>query len=156
MNWAHLHLALNHLPVLGVPFVTVIFLIALRRRDVAWQRLALCGFAALFAVAMAAKFTGDFAHEQVVDWNGFDHDLMHVHEESADQAVSAIFLLGLVSGIALFLSRGGRPLPKWTVAAVLVLALVSTALLLRTASRGGEIRHPEIRPGFQPPPAEQS
>ncbi|MSU40856.1 MAG: hypothetical protein EXS22_04885 [Pedosphaera sp.] len=156
MNWAHLHLALNHLPVLGVPFVAVIFLIALRRRDVAWQRLALCGFVTLFFVALAAKFTGDFAHELVVDWNGFDHDLMHVHEESADQAVTAIFLLGLFSGIGLFLSRAGRALPKWAVAVVLVLALASTALLLRTASRGGEIRHPEIRPGFQPPSAEQS
>lgn len=156
MNWTHLHLALNHLPVLGVPFVALVFLIALRRRDVAWQRFSLWGFVLLFFVALAAKFTGDFAHEQVVNWPEFDHDLMHVHEEASDQAVAAIFLLGLVSGIALFLSRAGRSLPKWAIATVLALALASSALLLRTANLGGHIRHPEIRPGFQPPVPEQS
>ncbi len=156
MNWTHFHLALNHLPVVGVPFVAIIFLIALRRRDIAWQRLALWGFVVLFAVSLAAKFTGDFAHEQVVMWPEFDHDLMHVHEEASDQAVTAIFLLGLVSGIALFLSRGGRSLPKWAIATLLVLALASAALLVRTANLGGEIRHPEIRPGFKPPVVEQS
>ncbi|MST01250.1 MAG: hypothetical protein EXS29_08075 [Pedosphaera sp.] len=156
MNWTHLHLALNHLPVLSVPFVAIVFLIALRRRDVAWQRLALWGFVALFFVALAAKLTGDFAHEQVVTWPEFDHDLMHVHEEASDQAVAAVFLLGLFSGAGLFLSRAGRSLPKWIVATVLVLALTGTVLLLRTANFGGQIRHPEIRPGFQPPAVEQS
>lgn len=151
MNWTHLHLGLNHLPVLGVPFIGLILIIALVRREVAWQRLALCGFVALFWVAFAAKLSGDYAHEQVAKWSDFDHGLMDAHEESADQAVTAIFLLGLVSSAALFLSRGGRLLPKWAIASVLALALASSALLLRTANRGGEIRHPEIRPGFQPP-----
>ena len=156
MNWTHLHLALNHLPVLGVPFVALIFVIALRRRDAGWQRLALGGFVLMFFVALAAKFTGDFAHEQVVSWPGFDDSLMHAHEEASDQCVTAIFLLGLIAAIALFLSRAGRLLPKWTIVAVLALALASTALLLRTANLGGHIRHPEIRPGFQPPVPEQS
>jgi hypothetical protein len=151
MNWPHLHLALNHLPVLGVPFVALVFLFALRRRDLAWQRLALWGFVALFLVALAAKFTGDFAHEQVVMWPEFDHDLMHAHEEAADQSVTVVFLLGLSGGLALFLTRGNRLLPRWAIAAVLALALASAVLLLRTANLGGHIRHPEIRPGFQPP-----
>ena len=151
MNWTHLHLALNHLPVLGVPFIGLVLIIAIIRRDVGWQKLAFWGYVALFWVTLAAKTTGDFAHEQVAKWPDFEQGVMKVHEESADQAVTSVFLLGLVSGVALFLSRGGRQLPKWSIPSLLALVLASGVLLLRTANHGGEIRHPEIRPGFQPP-----
>lgn len=102
MNWTHLHLALNHLPVLGVPFIGLVLIIAIIRRDVVWQKLSFWGYVALFWVTLAAKTTGDFAHEQVAKWPDFEQGVMKVHEESADQAVTSVFLLGLVSGVALF------------------------------------------------------
>ncbi len=80
MKWTHLHLALNHLPVLGVPFIGLVLIIAIIRRDVVWQKLSFWGYVALFWVTLAAKTTGDLAHEQVAKWPDFEQGVMKVHE----------------------------------------------------------------------------
>ena len=124
MNWVHLHLALNHLPVLGALFCALLLAVGLVRRSDELQRVSLWALALLAAVSIPIKFTGDFA---------------------SDQATTGMFLLGLVAAGGLFAARGGRPLPRRAVLASLVLALVTFLLMARTANLGGQLRHPEIR-----------
>ena len=54
--------------------------------------------------------------------------------------------MGIAAAVALFLSRGGRSTPKWSLGLLAFLALATFALMVRTANFGGHIRHPEIRP----------
>lgn len=71
--------------------------------------------------------------------------MAEAHEQSADQATTGVFLLGIVAGIGLFLGRKGRSTPKWVYPATLILALVTFGLMARAANLGGQIRHTEIR-----------
>jgi len=146
MDWIHLHLALNHVPVLGTPFLIGLLAWAKWRRQDATLRLCLWLFVVLGIVSIAIKFTGDFAAEQVGQSPAFDGGLMQRHEESADQATTGVFFMGLAAATVLFLSRGGRRAPGWTLGLLALLALVTFALMVRTANLGGHIRHPEIRP----------
>ncbi len=145
MDWTHLHLALNHVPVLGTPFLIVLLLWSWARGQLVTQRFCLWLFVVLAAASVAIKFTGDFAAEKVGAQPGFDKVLIEQHEQAADQATTGVFFMGIAAVVALFVSRRGRPAPKWSLALLALLALVTFVLMARTANFGGHIRHPEIR-----------
>ena len=147
MDWTHLHLALNHVPVLGTPFLLGLLLWSWARRQAMTLRFCLWLFVVLAAASVAIKFTGDFAAEKVGTQPGFEKALIDQHEQSADQATTGVFFMGITAAVALFVSRRGRPTPKWSLGLLALLALVTFALMARTANFGGHIRHPEIRPG---------
>ena len=146
MDWTHLHLALNHVPVLGTPFLLVFLLWSWVRRQAVTLRFCLWLFVALAAASIGIKFTGDFAAEKTGVLPGFDKTLIDRHEESADQATTGVFFMGVAAAVALVLSRRGSPMPAWSLGLLSGLALVTFALMTRTANFGGHIRHPEIRP----------
>lgn len=146
MDWTHLHLALNHVPVLGTPFVLGFFLWSWWRGQAVTLRFCLWLFVVLAVVSIAIKFTGDFAAEKLQTNPAFDKALIEQHEQSADQATTGVFLMGIAAALSLSLSRRGRPTPKWSLGLLALLALVTFALMARTANFGGHIRHPEIRP----------
>lgn len=156
MNWPYLHLALNHVPVLGSVFLLLMMLVAVFRRSEELRRISLWGVVALTLVAIPIKFTGDAAERAVKGMPGFDGQLIEHHEQSADQATTAIFLAGVTAAVALWIARGGRPVPRWSTLLVLTLLLVTAGLMARAANSGGKIRHPEIHTGWRYPrlPAE--
>ena len=144
MNWAHLHLALNHVPVLGTLFVSLLLGAALIRNSEELKRCSLIGFVVLALVSIPIKFTGDFANEKLAEASWLAAERVTVHEQAADQATTGMFLLGLAAAFALWQGRS-KPIRQVTLWAVLLLALVTFYLMARTANLGGEIRHEEIR-----------
>ena len=146
MNWTHLHLALNHLPVLGVPFVVVLLAWGwvFRKREVV--RVAVLWMVLVSGVAIAVKFTGDFAVD--VDPKRMSEVRAYVdrHEESADQATTAVFVLGIVAAVALYLGRGERVQPSWMLGLLVALGIGTSGMYARSANLGGQINHPELRP----------
>jgi len=145
MNWAHLHLALNHLPVIGSLLVALLLVCAMVKRSEEILRLGLWWTVALTLASIPIKFTGDFASESLGKLEGREAELIEAHEQAADQATTGIFLAGVIAGVALFQARKGRALPRWGAIATLALLLATFALMARTANLGGQIRHPEIR-----------
>lgn len=145
MNWAHVHLALNHVPVIGVVFVFLLLIAGLAKKSAEIQKLALQGFVILTLVSIPIKFTGDFASENPPAGMKWDQALVEAHEETSDQATAGIFLLGLAAAVGLFAGRKKSVLPKWSVVLCLVLGLVTIVLMVRTAQAGGRISHPEVR-----------
>lgn len=146
MDWIQLHLALNHLPVVGIPMLVLLLVIGWWRKSTDVVRLALWSLALLAAAAIAIKFTGDFAAEQATTQLAPVKDYVARHEQAGDQVTTAVFVLGLASALTLFLSRRGRPWRAWMLALVVALGLLTGLLYVRTAHSGGQISHPELRP----------
>lgn len=145
MNYPHLHLLTNHVPILGAFFALLLVLWSMRRGHRELTRLSLWVTLAAGLSAWPAYFTGDEAHEQVEDYPGFDHDTTHEHEESAEFALVTMLVTAGAAGLTLFLGRGDRTEPGWAKGAVLLGLVASVATVTRTAWVGGEIRHEEIR-----------
>ena len=148
VNWAHLHLALNHIPVLGTLFAFLLLCAAAALRNEEIKKITLWAFVLLTAVSVPIKFTGDFAAQSVAKEPWIEPSIVKAHEESADQATGCIFVLGLVSGAGLFINRRVKSVPHWLVAMLLIISAGTFLLMARTANIGGQIRHPEIRPGY--------
>lgn len=145
MDWIKVHLAVNHLSVIGMPFLTLLLAWGWLRKIDVITRLAVWWILWFAILSIALKFTGDFAAEQ--GGPKFDAARPYVtrHEQSADQATTAVFLLALAASVSLFLGRRGKPLPAWSLATILILLCATCLLLARTANLGGQIAHPELR-----------
>jgi beta-lactamase regulating signal transducer with metallopeptidase domain len=65
MNWAHIHLLLNHVPVLGTIFGLALLGYAVLKRSEALKRAALGVFVAVALLALPVYFTGEPAEEAV-------------------------------------------------------------------------------------------
>ncbi len=157
MNYPHLHLMLNHFPVVGTILAMLLLGWALlsRRRD--YIRLSLVATLIASLSAVPAFLSGDEAHEQLEDVAGFDHDQIHEHERSADWALWIMLGTGALAAAGLWSSRGDRPVPRWSGTAAMAGLILSTSVLARTAWLGGEIRHPETTgPLWAPPDVSKS
>lgn len=146
MSGAHIHLLLNHIPVIGILIGFVVFALGVRRRNDSWTRLALGLFAAVALVAVATMLTGESAEEAVEKLPDVSQSLIEAHEDAAKLASIAAYVLGAAALVTL----GGvrrRALPRALTVAVLPIALLVSGLMAYAANLGGQIRHTEIRSG---------
>ncbi|HEU5261192.1 MAG TPA: hypothetical protein VFU41_07185 [Gemmatimonadales bacterium] len=155
MNWAHIHLLLNHVPVLGTIFGLALLAYAVFKRNDDLKRLALGMFVVVGLLALPVYFTGEPAEETVEHVVGDSKSFVKAHEAAALVSLIGVELLGLIALVGLYLSRGGRPLSAKITRATLVVSLVAAGLMARTANLGGQIRHAEIRAEAPFPAAEQ-
>jgi uncharacterized membrane protein len=151
MNWAHVHLVLNHVPVLGTFFGLALLGYALIRRSDPLKRAALNAFVAIALLALPVYFTGEPAEEVVEHAAGVAKDRVESHEDAALLALTAVELLGVVAALGLYASRRARPISAKATGAALIVALAAATLMARAANLGGQIHHTEIRSGVQPP-----
>ncbi len=145
MNAAHLHLVVNHLPVLGVLFGLVLLAGGRFRRSEELTRAALWTFVFAGVAGLGAYLSGSGAEETVEGLAGVSERLVESHEEAALLATAAAGLTGVLALTALLGYRRGSAFPRWFNAAVLATALVAGGLMARAANLGGRIRHPEIQ-----------
>jgi len=144
MNSIHLHLLLNHVPVIGAVLGLALLGVALLRRSDELGKFALGAFAFLGAVSVVVFLTGEPAEELIEKLPGFSEALTERHEEAALVATIVMGVVGFLSliGLAMFRSRA---LARWVIPAAFVLALGATATMGYAANLGGQIRHTEIR-----------
>ena len=144
MSPVHLHLILNHVPVIGTLIGMCLLGYAVLRRDDRLVRVCLGMFAILAVIALAVFLTGEPAEEAVEGLAGVSEPVMEQHEEAARLATIALGFLGLLSlGVLLRFRRGA--LPRQAAMLLLAAALVPAGMMVWTANLGGQIRHSEIR-----------
>ncbi|WP_456429017.1 hypothetical protein [Rhodocaloribacter sp.] len=141
MSAAHVHLLLNHVPILGILFGTLLLAFALWRKKPELVRLSLGLFVFTGLVAIVVYLTGEGAEELVEHGPGVSESLIEAHEDAALFAFIAALVLGAASLAALFV----RDLQQRLAPVVLALAVVTSGLMVWTGAQGGQINHPEIR-----------
>jgi hypothetical protein len=152
MDAAHLHLALNHVPVLGLPFALLLLVAAIVWRNHQAKLFALSGMVLVALIALPVYFTGEAVEELVEGMPGVSEAHLERHEETATAALVSVEIVGVVAlaGLVVF---GRSRVPGWFVTLVLLLSVVGSGMMARAANTGGQIRHTEIRDS-PPRPAE--
>jgi hypothetical protein len=156
MNLVHVHLWLNHLPILGTLIALALFGIALifDRDDLKQAGLALFVMIALFSIP--AYMSGNAAQNEIKDDPGYSMELIQAHQGSALMAFLFIELTGAVSLVGLWRFSRSEKNPwmerpaKWNLIAVLALAIATSGVMAVAGNTGGEIRHSEIAVGPGP------
>lgn len=153
MNLAHLHLLLNHWPILGTFIGLGLLLVSIvaRSDDLKESSLALLAITALLAIP--AYLSGHAAEEAIKQMPGLSRALLQTHQGAALLAFLSMEVTGTLALIGLWqFSRAGknprsaRP-AQWNLPAVLLSAIVTAGLMAIAGNTGGDIRHPEILAG---------
>ena len=145
MNDAHLHIAVNHIPIIGIVFGLGILLAGLLFRSIAVKNTAYVVFITSAIAAYASISTGGGAAGMVKDMPDITREIIHTHAEAAEKLAFLLYGLGLLSLMGIFFNRKNSSAAKYTGFVVLILAAVGCWLSLAAGTTGGEIRHSEIR-----------
>ena len=145
MNVVHIHLLMNHFPVIGSIFALILFAGTFYRKSVS-LRFALWFTAGLGAAALVVYLTGEPAADSVEKLVGIAENNVDRHEEAAELATIVAGSLGALALIALVFFRR-REIPRWIGGAGLVGMILLSAAMGWTANLGGRIRHSEIGRG---------
>lgn len=152
MNPVQAHLALNHLPVLGALFGVGLLAFALAARRDETLRVGLFFLVLTAVAAWPVSLSGEKAEEVVEESAEVSHDVIHEHEEAAESAAWAAYVVGIVALVGLVAFRA-RPMPGWYKGLSLLGAVALSGLMVQAANLGGRIAHEELRGSL--PAAEQ-
>jgi uncharacterized membrane protein len=148
MNPAHLHLMINHFPVIGLIIASAILAVALLRRSDEMTRIGAVLLVFVALITIPVYLTGEPAEHIVEDLPGASEDILHAHEDVAVYAMILIEILGAAALAGLVVFRRALTLPRWFAPGLFVLSIVAMSLVGWTSSIGGQIMHPEARPDF--------
>src|SRR4030066_291561 len=97
MNWPHIHLIINHFPVVGFLSGLLFVAYAMIRKSEELQKTGL-GFLVLVALIMVpVYFTGDQAGDIMERLPDVSRSLVEQHEEAASVALTGVLILGLAA-----------------------------------------------------------
>jgi uncharacterized membrane protein len=149
VNFVHLHLLLNHFPVLGTVIGVGLLLLSLLGKNQDLRRAALIILPAMALMAIVTFFSGTGAQGAIQKAPGVSDALITRHQGAAMLALLFMEITGAFSLVALWKSRETPRPPRWdwSLSAVLLFSLLTAALMARVGTTGGDIRHPEIRGG---------
>jgi uncharacterized membrane protein len=145
MNDAHLHMVVNHFPIIGTIFGIGILItgIFLKNSSVKNTAYILFVIAAIFgALSMG---TGEGAEEMVEDFPNIGKAIIHEHEELAEKFALVLYITGVIALISFVAAIKKFRLAQIFSFITLVLALLAGIISINVGTSGGEIRHTEIR-----------
>jgi uncharacterized membrane protein len=145
MNGAHLHLLLNHLPIVGT-YAAVLVLAGgyiFKSPVIRQTGLSIIVVAALLSVP--AFLTGDPAEDVLKASGQANEKFIEVHEELAEGTLYVCIGCGTLALVALITSARKMRIANALTFMALITSIICSILWFRVGNSGGEIRHPEIR-----------
>ena len=145
MDTTHLHLLLNHFPIIGTLIGTVLLLYGIWKKNISIQQISLATIFVMALIAIPVFLTGEPAEDKIENLPGVVESIIEQHEEMAEIALWTMLAAGLISGITIALQLLNNKMAKSFVMISMLISLVSFGLMARTGYLGGQIRHTEIR-----------
>lgn len=144
MNEAHLHMVVNHFPIIGLFFGIGILSFGILKKQTILINTAYVMFIICMIMAKATMMTGEGA-EEIVEELGISHDIIHIHEEIAETFMKVLYGLGILAILGLIVNFKKQAKAAIVSYIVLILAIGAAVLSKNVGTSGGEIRHTEIR-----------
>jgi uncharacterized membrane protein len=154
MNDAHLHMVVNHFPIIGTILGLGILITGIILKNNILKSTAYALFIVAAVFAAFSMGTGEGAEELVEDMPSIGKQIIHEHEEMAEKLAIILYVLGTISLVGLFLNYKKHAKAQLVSYLALIIAIVGVFFAQQTGTTGGEIRHTEIRANTVPIDAE--
>jgi hypothetical protein len=145
MNWAHIHLILNHIPLIGVGFTILLFIAGFIRNSKELINISLVFTIIVALWAIPTYLTGEPAEEVVERVPGISENLIKQHEEMSEKAFIFLEVVGALALMTLILKRYSEKLGGRLISLTLIGLILGGGMLAWTSNLGGRINHPEVR-----------
>jgi hypothetical protein len=144
MDLAHIHLLLNHFPIVGYIIGGGLFLLSLVAKSDHLKLASLVVLLGISLIAIPTYITGNGAEDAIKSLPGVSKSLIGAHEGAAWVALGFMEFTGLFAWLALWQFRRLARIPRWNLGLILILMLVSIGFITHASNLGGVIRHSEI------------
>jgi hypothetical protein len=139
------HLLLNHVPLIGLVFGLVFFVVGLMRASEQALRAGLRIFLAMGIAVLLVVGSGLVSASILADATWLDADALRNHQLAGILTLVVLVSLGTLCGVALYTSRRHeRALSVGVRNAVLLFAVIGFGANVWTAYLGGALRHSEL------------
>ncbi|MBL0334502.1 MAG: hypothetical protein IPP73_04010 [Chitinophagaceae bacterium] len=147
MDSTHIHLLLNHFPVIGTLIGSGLLVWGIFRKQINLQISASVILALMAIVAIPVYLTGEPAEEAVEELPGVSEGLIEQHESAATLAIWIMIITGILALAAFIFNRMQKKQAGVLFIITAICSVLSFAAMARTGYYGGQIRHTEIRSG---------
>ncbi|MBL0071035.1 MAG: hypothetical protein IPP34_04075 [Bacteroidetes bacterium] len=144
MDFTHLHLILNHFPIIGTIIAVFILIYGIYKSYLPIQKVSLALIVVLAIIAIPVFLTGEPAEEAVENLPGVSELVIEAHEEAAEASIWVMEFTGILAFIAFLLIAGKKQFATTSVYLVVLAGLLSFVMMARTGYLGGQIRHTEL------------
>ena len=151
MNEAHLHLIVNHFPIVGLFIGIIILAVGIGFKFDNSKRTGLFIIIGSVIASYISFETGEGAEEIIEGLPAISEKLIHEHEEMAEFFMGTQWMLLLVSLITFFLDWKQKKIAHYAYILLLILSCSSMYFAKKVGTSGGEITHVEIRENFKLP-----
>lgn len=145
MNPAHYHLLINHFPIIGLFFGIGILIFGFIKKNSLLLNVSYVIFVICMITGKISMMTGDKAEHFIENNGDFSHDLIEVHEESAENFMKIMYLLGVLSIAGLYMNYKENKKAYLVSYVILLTSIIAVVFAKPVGTSGGEIRHTEIR-----------
>ena len=147
MDELHLHLIVNHLPIIFPIVGIIILLIGIFSTSEVTKRNAYVIFILGAITSIAAMVTGENAENSATQIAGLSDSLIEKHADISEIFATLTYVLGAISLVALIASFRNSLISKYAPFLVGILAVICLFYAQKSGTTGGEIKHTEIRKG---------
>lgn len=151
MSWGHLHLVLNHVPVIGTFLSLLLLLVAFVRKSEELKKVTLALLVLIALVTIPVYLTGESAEEMIEHFPDISEAMIERHENAALFSLIAVEVAGIIALAGLLIFGRKKGLGNLLALVTLALSMIGGGLLAWTANLGGQIRHTEISSGVGSP-----
>ena len=149
MSGVHLHLLVNHAPILGAFFALALLVASFLFAPDVLRRTALAVLVGVGLAGAMANYSGEPAEDAIRGFPGVRREVIHEHEEMGELSFYAAAAIGVLALGALIRWRRA-PVPRVAALGALAGAAVVSGMMAYTGLLGGQVRHTEVRPGATP------
>lgn len=148
MTAHHLHLLLNHLPIIGLAIGLAVLIGGLLAKHSAIQMTGLLLTVITGLATIPANLTGEGAESVVENLPQVSEAMIEAHESAAERFLVAGLVTAVIAGLSAFVMVvAPRRWKPWMVAPTLLSGLLALSLAWDAGATGGQIRRPELRNG---------
>ena len=146
MNAAHLHLVLNHFPVIGSAIAIFVLIIGILKKSDDIKKTGAMIIVLTALITIPVYLSGEDAQAKIEgNYDDVDEEFVEPHEDFALYSFIAMDIAGLFALGSLLMYRKQKALPNSVTYLLLIVLLIVNGMMAYTANLGGKIHHPEIR-----------
>jgi hypothetical protein len=146
MNAAHVHLILNHIPIIGTMMAIFVLIAGFLMKSDDVKRVCLMVLVLTALITIPVYLSGKDSEGMIEgNYEDVDEEFIEEHEDFALYSFIAMDVAGFIGLVGLILFRRPKDFPLYfTIFMFLILSVVN-GMMGWTANLGGKIHHPEIR-----------
>lgn len=145
VNAAHVHLILNHIPIVGIPVVLIFLVSGVLLENNGLRQISLLFLIGLSATTIGVFSTGDGAEEILEKVSPAIEEFFIESHETASQVSLGLTLLMGIGAIHAYTRELRGYIGTGASKIAILLAFVASCSLGYTAYLGGKINHEELR-----------